>query len=97
MKKNIIYIILFIAIISCYNDKTGRRNYENLQRVKIGMSKDSVLIVMGKPYCISQGNKFLTFPKEYIVFSYSNVYLSADDFHIVFDTTGNVNAIVSCH
>lgn len=97
MKKIILYTALIVAFISCVNNSEGKRNYENIQRIKIGMTKDSVLIVMGKPYSVSPGNQFLTFPKEYTVYSYPNVYFSADDFHVVFDTTDKVEAIVSCN
>jgi hypothetical protein len=96
LSKIIFYILLLGTMVqfSCQYDKVGWKNFQNSQQIKIGMSSDSIISIMGEPKSISDGNKFLNYPETFQVYSYENSSGSSDDIHIVVDTT---NRIINIH
>ena len=66
MKKMIVISILTVILNGCYAWDTNR---DNLNKLEVGMTKDKVLEIMGKPYRReAQGqNEWLLYPTEYPV------------------------------
>ena len=64
MKKMIVISILTVILNGCYAWDTNR---DNLNKLEVGMTKDKVLEIMGKPYRReAQGqNEWLLYPTEY--------------------------------
>jgi len=91
-----IVILLSFLMSSCFNDDEGRKNYDNIQDVKTGMSQDCVITIMGHPKQILRGNTNHNFSSKNTVFVYSNTAFSSDDLNILFDTNGTVASVFSC-
>jgi hypothetical protein len=88
MKKQIfIFLTLIIISFACSTNDKGKINYQNSQKVKVGMDLDSLISIMGIPDTITAGNVFLTYPSNFKVYSYQNTTGSSDAIHIVLDTS----------
>lgn len=80
---------------ACNTNDKGKINYQNSQKVEVGIELDSLIAIMGKPDTIAAGNVFLTYPANFNVYSYQNTSGSSDDIHIVIDTSGIVIKLLS--
>ena len=50
MKHLIIILLVIVGFSSCdISEKKAKQNYENLKKVKIGMTMDTVVKIMGDP------------------------------------------------
>lgn len=93
MKKKLIIGLIFIIVIIYgvifYNDYlsneavVGRKNAENIKKIKIGMDTTQVLKIMGEPEekYTYQGTKF---------FNYAHPLASSETIQIKFDSSGKV-------
>lgn len=93
-KKKLIFIfiafLLVVYLIIFYNDyltgaaQEGRKNAENINKVKIGMDTTEVLKIMGKPY-----ERYNNERKE-IFYNYIPHPSSSTSIQVIFDSTGRV-------
>lgn len=86
------YVILFIAILGVgwfqYDQYQPNRNRENAEKVRLGMTSEKVLQLMGQP-----DNKSILFtdrPDVDYSYSYRAPFASSDGIHISFDQSGKV-------
>jgi outer membrane protein assembly factor BamE (lipoprotein component of BamABCDE complex) len=78
---------IMLGLSSCTLTTTNKckANIQNYEKVYIGMTKKSVLAIMGKPDTIFNNNQYFGYPHNLDDFVYCNDALASDDLHIIFD------------
>jgi hypothetical protein len=92
-------IVLITPIIIAYvfedmHHKEGKMNYYNSKRIYKGMKKNDMIIIMGIPDTIVNGNLYI-YPNSFKIYEYTNRIGSSDDIHIVIDTNNCVHDLLS--
>lgn len=94
MKKILLVIIILIAalwIFSVLHKSQAEKNWDNSQRVTIGMTTSEIESIMGKPREIDD-EYICPFPHKY-GYRYDNVFGSSDDILFCFDSENKVSGI----
>lgn len=86
------YVLLFILIVSVgwfqYDQYQPNRNRENAEKVRIGMTSEEVLQLMGQPD--KKSILFTNRPDVDYTYSYRAPFASSDGIYISFDKQGQV-------
>ncbi len=73
---------------------TGSKNYDNAKNIHAGITKDSMIKIMGKPDKIIKDNFSIYQADSGSVYYYDLGFASADGINVIVDSTNHVKMVI---